>query len=78
MRPSSLVCLGLQRHLYRRKNKITRNLIKVYSTMVSSVATIEETLNEIKKITNSKSQRKGTSAQSDGHFLQKAKNFIAQ
>ncbi|GFS36323.1 hypothetical protein Acr_00g0045370 [Actinidia rufa] len=31
-------------------NKITENLIKVYSTMVSSVTTIEETLNETRKI----------------------------
>ena len=33
------------------RNKIAGNLIKVYSTMVSSAATIEETLNETRKIT---------------------------
>ena len=29
------------------RNKIARNLIKVYSTIVCSVAAIEETLNEL-------------------------------
>ena len=37
------------------RNKITENLIKVYSTRVSSVATIEETLNETRKVVNPKS-----------------------
>ena len=37
------------------KNKIAGNLIKVYSTMVSLAAAIEETLNETRKITNPKS-----------------------
>ncbi|GFZ13896.1 hypothetical protein Acr_24g0000860 [Actinidia rufa] len=39
------------------RNKIVGNLIKVYSTMVSSAVTIEETLNETRKIVNLKSQR---------------------
>ncbi|GFZ21161.1 hypothetical protein Acr_29g0003230 [Actinidia rufa] len=43
------------------RNKIAGNLIKVYSTMVSSAAAIEETLNETRKIQNPKSQREGTS-----------------
>ncbi|GFS41510.1 hypothetical protein Acr_00g0074770 [Actinidia rufa] len=43
------------------RNKITGNLIKVYSTMVSSAAAIEETLNKTRKIQNPKSQREGTS-----------------
>ena len=34
------------------RNKIVENLIKVYSTMVSSAAAIEKTLNETRKITN--------------------------
>ncbi|GFS39082.1 hypothetical protein Acr_00g0061070 [Actinidia rufa] len=38
------------------RNKIAGNLIKVYSTMVSAAAAIEETLNETRKITNPKSQ----------------------
>ena len=50
------------------RNKIAGNLIKVYSTMVSAAAAIEETLNETRKITNPKSQREGTSAQSEGRF----------
>ena len=55
------------------KNKIARNLIKVYSTMVSSVATIKETLNETRKITNPKSQYDGTSAKLEGRFPKKPK-----
>ncbi|XP_057471109.1 uncharacterized protein LOC130759922 [Actinidia eriantha] len=39
------------------RNKIAGNLIKVYSTMVSSAVAIEETLNETRKIVNLKSQR---------------------
>ena len=57
------------------RNKIAENLIKVYSTMISSAAAIEETLNENRKITNPKSQHEGTSAQSKGHFLKNSKNF---
>ncbi|GFZ16927.1 hypothetical protein Acr_26g0001970 [Actinidia rufa] len=38
------------------RNKIAGNLIKVYSTMVSAAAAIEETLNETRKIQNPKSQ----------------------
>ena len=53
------------------RNKIAGNLIKVYSTMVSSAVAIEETLNETRKITNLKSQREGTSAQSEGCFSKK-------
>ena len=49
------------------RNKIAGNLIKVYSTIVSSAAAIAKTLNEIRKILNPKSQRDGTSAQSKGH-----------
>ena len=60
------------------RNKIARNLIKIYSTMVSSVAAIEETLNEISKILNSKSQRDGTSAQSEGCYSKKLKISILQ
>ena len=55
------------------KNKIVGNLIKVCSTMVNSVAAIEETLNETRKITNLKSQREGPSAQSEGHSFKNPK-----
>ncbi|GFY88836.1 hypothetical protein Acr_06g0007760 [Actinidia rufa] len=37
------------------RNKIAGNLIKVYSTMVSAAAAIEESLNETRKIQNPKS-----------------------
>ncbi|GFZ21162.1 hypothetical protein Acr_29g0003240 [Actinidia rufa] len=57
------------------RNKIAGNLIKVYSTMVSSVAAIEETLNETRKIQNPKSQREGTSNQSEGRSFKKPKSF---
>ena len=60
------------------RSKIVGNLIKVYSTMVSSVAIIEKALNETRKITNLKSQHEGTSAQSEEHFLKKLKNSMAQ
>ncbi|GFY85487.1 hypothetical protein Acr_04g0002250 [Actinidia rufa] len=60
------------------RNKIAGNLIKVYSTMVSAVVAIEETLNETRKITNPKSQREGTSNQSEGHFSKKPKNSTSQ
>ena len=56
------------------RNKIMLNLIKVYSTMVSLAAAIEDTLNETRKITNPKSQLKGTGAQSEGCFPKKSKN----
>ena len=36
------------------RNKIAGNLIKIYSTVVSLVVTIEETLNETRKIENPK------------------------
>ena len=56
------------------RNKIAWNLIKVYSTMISSAAAaIKETFNKTRKITNPKSQREGTSAQSKGHFPKKSK-----
>ena len=42
------------------RNKIAGTLIKIYLTMVSSAAAIEETLNETRKMTNLKSQRDGT------------------
>ncbi|GFS40413.1 hypothetical protein Acr_00g0068400 [Actinidia rufa] len=83
-----------QRHLCRRRrrkakqfmrglrpsirNKIAGNLIKVYSTMVSAAVAIEETLNETRKITNSKSQREGTSNQSEGHSFKKPKSSTTQ
>ena len=60
------------------RNKIAENLIKVYSTMVSSAAAIVETSNETRKITNLKSQIEGTNAQSDWRFLKKLKNSMAQ
>ncbi|GFY88798.1 hypothetical protein Acr_06g0007380 [Actinidia rufa] len=60
------------------RNKILGNLIKVYSTMVSAAAAIEETLNETRKIQNPKSQREGTSNQSEGHSSKKPRNFTAQ
>ena len=60
------------------RNKIAGNLIKVYSTMVSSVEAIEETLNDIKKITNPKSQCQSPSAQSEGYFPKKPKNSMVQ
>ena len=56
------------------KNKIAGNMITVYSTMVSSTAAIEETLIETRNILNPKSQRDGTSAQSEGHYSKKLKN----
>ena len=52
-------------------NKITGNLIKVYSTMVSLATGIEETLSETRKILNPKSQCDGTSAQSEGCYSKK-------
>ena len=58
--------------------KIAKNLIKFYSTKVSSVAAIEEILNKTRKITNSKSQREGTSNQSEGRSYKKSKNSTAQ
>ncbi|GFZ12759.1 hypothetical protein Acr_23g0011440 [Actinidia rufa] len=60
------------------RNKIAGNLIKVYSTMVSAAAAIEETLNETRKIQNPKSQREGTSNQSEGRSSKKPRNFTAQ
>ncbi|GFS32703.1 hypothetical protein Acr_00g0024140 [Actinidia rufa] len=60
------------------RNKIAGNLIKVYSTMVSAAVAIEETLNETRKITNSKSQREGTSNQSEGHSFKKPKSSTTQ
>ncbi|GFS32010.1 hypothetical protein Acr_00g0020380 [Actinidia rufa] len=53
------------------RNKIVRNLIKVYSIIVSSDIAIEETLIETRKILNPKSQHDGTSAQSEGHYSKK-------
>ncbi|GFZ21750.1 hypothetical protein Acr_29g0009120 [Actinidia rufa] len=66
------------RRLKPIRNKIVGNLIKVYSTMVSSTAAIEETLNEFRKIQNPNSQREGTSNQSDGRSSKKPRNFTAQ
>ncbi|GFZ08181.1 hypothetical protein Acr_19g0011180 [Actinidia rufa] len=60
------------------RNKIARNLIKVYSTMVSAAAAIEETLNETRKIQNPKSQREGTSNQSEGRSFKKPRTYTAQ
>ena len=60
------------------RNKITGNLIKVYSTMVSLAAAIEETLNETRKMMNPKSQSEGTNAQSNGCFSKKSKSFTSQ
>ncbi|GFS43207.1 hypothetical protein Acr_00g0084230 [Actinidia rufa] len=60
------------------RNKIVGNLIKVYSTMVSAAAAIEETLNETRKIQNPKSQREGTSNQSEGHSFKKPRTYTAQ
>ncbi|GFY92921.1 hypothetical protein Acr_08g0013170 [Actinidia rufa] len=60
------------------RNKIAGNLIKVYSTMVSAAAAIEETLNETRKIQNPKSQREGTSNQSEGRSSKKPRNFTTQ
>ncbi|GFY85488.1 hypothetical protein Acr_04g0002260 [Actinidia rufa] len=42
------------------------------------IIAIEETLNETRKITNPKSQREGTSNQSEGHFSKKPKNSTSQ
>ncbi|GFY95423.1 hypothetical protein Acr_10g0008080 [Actinidia rufa] len=54
------------------RNKIAGNLIKVYSTMVSATAAIEGT------IQNPKSQREGTSNQSERRSSKKLRNFTAQ
>ncbi|GFS36162.1 hypothetical protein Acr_00g0044400 [Actinidia rufa] len=58
------------------RNKITRNLIKVYSTVVSAAAAIEETLNKTRKIQNPKSQREGTSNQSEGRSSKKPRILL--
>ena len=60
------------------RNKIAGNLIKVYSTMVSAAAAIEETLNETRKIQIPKSQREGTSNQSEGRSFKKPRTYTAQ
>ena len=60
------------------RNKIVGKLIKVYSTLVSSAAAIEGTLNETKKITNLKSQCEGTNNQSEGHSFKKPKSSTIQ
>ncbi|GFZ11498.1 Stabilizer of iron transporter SufD / Polynucleotidyl transferase [Actinidia rufa] len=60
------------------RNKIAGNLIKVYSTMVSSAAAIEETLNEIRKIVELKSQREGANAPSEGRSFKKPKSSATQ
>ena len=60
------------------RNKIAGNLIKVYSTIVSSTTAIEETFNEIRKITNLKSQHEGTSAQFEGCFPKRPKGYMTQ
>ncbi|GFZ14435.1 hypothetical protein Acr_24g0006250 [Actinidia rufa] len=60
------------------RNKIAENLIKVYSTMVSSAAAIEEILNETRKIQNTKSQREGTSNQSEGRSFKNPKSSTTQ
>ncbi|GFY88018.1 hypothetical protein Acr_05g0016570 [Actinidia rufa] len=91
MRPSLLAYQGLQKAFVSTeeekakqfmrglrpsiRNKIAGNLIKVYSTMVSAAAAIEETLNETRKIQNPKSQREGTSNQSEGRSSKKPRNF---
>ncbi|GFS35871.1 hypothetical protein Acr_00g0042600 [Actinidia rufa] len=59
-------------------NKIAENLIKVYSTIVSSAAAIKEILNKTRKITNQKSQREGTRNQSEGCSFKKPNNSTAQ
>ncbi|GFZ13156.1 hypothetical protein Acr_23g0015410 [Actinidia rufa] len=48
------------------RNKIAGNLIKVYSTMVSAAAAIEETLNETRNIQNPKSQRSAAAVTAGG------------
>ncbi|XP_057502688.1 uncharacterized protein LOC130786393 [Actinidia eriantha] len=60
------------------RNKIAGNLIKVYSTMVSSAVVIEEILNKTRKIVNPKSQCEGANAQSEGHFFKKPKSSATQ
>ncbi|GFS31997.1 hypothetical protein Acr_00g0020330 [Actinidia rufa] len=60
------------------RNKIAENLIKVYSTMVSSAATIEETLNKTRKIQNSKSQHARTNNQSKWCSFKKLKSSTTQ
>ncbi|GFY90223.1 hypothetical protein Acr_07g0004200 [Actinidia rufa] len=60
------------------RNKIAGNLIKIYSTMVSAAAAIEESLNETRKIQNPKSQREGTSNQSEGRSFKKPKSSTTQ
>ncbi|GFS43664.1 hypothetical protein Acr_00g0086290 [Actinidia rufa] len=60
------------------RNKIAGNLIKVYSTMVSAAAAIEETLNETRNIQNPKSQHEGISNQSEGRSSKKPRNSTAQ
>ncbi|GFZ15860.1 hypothetical protein Acr_25g0002690 [Actinidia rufa] len=60
------------------RNKIAGNLIKVYSTMVSVAAAIEETLNETRKIQNPKSQHEGTNNQSEGRSSKKPRNSTTQ
>ena len=55
------------------RNTIAGNLIKVYSTMVSSVATIEDMLNETRNILNPKSQHDGINFQSKGRYSKKLK-----
>ncbi|XP_057475893.1 uncharacterized protein LOC130763879 [Actinidia eriantha] len=59
-------------------NKIEENLIKVYSTMVSFVAAIEEILNETRKIVNPKSQCERANTQSEGHSFKKPKSSATQ
>ena len=60
------------------RNKIAGNLIKVYSTMVSSAEVISKTLNETREMMNPKSQSEGTSAQSEGRFSKKSKSSMLQ
>ncbi|GFY99323.1 hypothetical protein Acr_13g0007240 [Actinidia rufa] len=52
--------------------------VEVYSTMGNATATIEETLNKTRKITNPKSQCKAASAQSEGHSFKKPKSSATQ
>ncbi|PSS08075.1 RNA-directed RNA polymerase [Actinidia chinensis var. chinensis] len=81
--PAVLGGMEFMQGVFTAIEQVVRNTMRtmevpVYSTMVSSAAVIEETLNKTRNITNLKSQREGASAQSEGNSSKKSKSSTAQ
>ncbi|GFZ03512.1 hypothetical protein Acr_16g0001360 [Actinidia rufa] len=77
--PTVISGMEFMQGVFTAIEQVVRNTVQemlVPARTVDTRAVIKERVNETRRITHSKSQREGTSEQSEGHFLKKSKNSM--